>query len=38
MQMTSLKNKFLTWIIGYREKQTWDRPTGLQLFKKETPT
>ena len=24
MQMTSLKNKFVTWIIGYRKKQTWN--------------
>ena len=36
--MTSLKNKFITWIICYTEKQTWNRPAGLQLFKKETPT
>ena len=33
MQMTSLKNKFITWVIGYREKQTWNRPADLQFFK-----
>ena len=33
MQMT-LKSKFVTWMIGYREKQTWNRPAGLQVFKK----
>ena len=33
MQMTSLKNKFITWVIGYREKQTWNRPAGLHLLK-----
>ena len=38
MQMISLKNKFITCIFGYRGKQTWNRPAGLQLFKKETPT
>ena len=30
--------KELTWIISYREKQAWNSPADLQLFKKETLT
>ena len=26
MQIASLKNKFTTSVIGYREKQAWDKP------------
>ena len=37
MQIMSLKNNFITRIIGYREEQTWNRPAGLQRFQKETP-
>ena len=37
MQIMSLKNNFITRIIGYREEQTWNRPAGLQHFQKETP-
>ena len=33
-QMSLLKNTFITWIIKYREKQTWSRPAGLHLFLK----
>ena len=32
MQTTSLKIKFITWIIGYKEKQIWNKPAGLPIF------
>ena len=32
MQIASLKNKFTTSVIGYREKQAWDKPEREKDF------